>query len=818
MEVKIYPKNDHLETSLKRFFCKFNGKLDGNYYFIFPEPYSNSKDFINELNDPNKVTNTVFIFLITEDEDSFQDYYADFVLFKYHYPSILIKIPHELDKNTLTNISTHSLENKQFLAFSDILEYYNSISEQFKPEWKWSGELSKTQGEFYRELAEASMLGENVESFLKLEHESMRDMLPDFDKVSKLYFQKDFSRNLLYYDRICQLNTSDQLECKRAFNILIVDDNIGDFQKILLEIKSMFTRNSRAIFEFYYPKGGWEYFTDLIQQNPEHDIKVISCNNIDENGPVDSKQVSDMDFVLLDLYFQGKQYTGEKILEQFNKRIPELPVFILTKSHDIDMIRKTFKLKADCFINKNRVVALPYYIYNFYQETGILLCCLEDKYRRPLLGCLRYWMQHSNFLWFGDKCYHMVNHSFDHTMNDWKIANQLLYPILLNNKSLISTDDLYCFCMAIWLHDIGHRGNKRYGAPHEIRDNHGIISGELILTQPELFRIYNPIKDYEGMNFPFGPMKKPVTQLIKERIKERGDKEPNIVEKIALMAIYHKSDAPLSKAGYRKMVNEEKYISKEYFNNSNRSEEEITLVDIMGKDNMTFLRMVALFRFIDGLDINKNRVGEYSEGDLKKKVIDQDKYFQLSKLREKVKFILKQNSTEEKKQDTFVRLSLIKIFYQDVKEKIDRGETVSHIELSKLVEDIGDLELDELDDYFMLLDHVSFLSVQDSHFNLHSFIDRIEIKHPNPSNPKVIEIHYYSNQPMKTLEETKVRELRKTDRPIKQHLIGTKEEKWEDSYVFKEIKGVDLLETWFDVKNIRIFLHDSSGKIEPEKQ
>ncbi len=618
--------------------------------------------------------------------------------------------------NTLCSL----LENRRFLSFSEIRDFYISISEEFST--KWAEDLEKKEREeLYQQLSQASRLRAAANSLLVDEHISMGDgILPSFDRFDdlyKLYFEKDFIRDLLCYNRICQLvtpmlelmpkkNSEDKVIEEPTLNILIVDDDPKDFEGILLKIGSMFTLDGEPVFTFHYPKDGWANFTEQIcMQRPGQDIKAIQCSALKDVESIVPMQLSDMDFVLLDLHFKGKPYTGQKILEQLNNAIPELPIFILTKSHDIDMIRDVFSLEADCFISKNRLVALPYYIYKFYKEAGLLLCCLQSPQRRHFLGRLRYWKQHPDFLWFGDKCYHMVNHSFDHVENDWRLANQLLYPILRNAPETMFSEDLYCLCMAIWLHDIGHKGNEKYGDPHEIRDNHGIISGELILTQPELLGIYDYTEDYKSMAFPFGPMKKPVVQVIKEmvkeRIKERRDGKLSIVEKIALISIYHKSNAPLSKSDYRQMVSKDKYIPKEYFTNSDKTKKEITLTDIT--DDRLLHKTVALFRFIDGLDINKNRVGDFSERDLKTRVVNQDLDFQLSKLKAKVKSILRQNSTEERKQDGFVGLSLIKMFYQDVEEKIKRGEFVSHIELSKLVEDIGNLELEELEDYFMLL-------------------------------------------------------------------------------------------------------------------
>ena len=67
-------------------------------------------------------------------------------------------------------------------------------------------------------------------------------------------------------------------------------------------------------------------------------------------------------------------------------------------------------------------------------------------------------MHHKDFLWYGDKCYHMINHSYEHIIDNWKLTNQL-FPVI--NKLSISDNDLYSFCMAMWLHDIGHKGNER---------------------------------------------------------------------------------------------------------------------------------------------------------------------------------------------------------------------------------------------------------------------------------------------------------------------------------------------------------------------
>ena len=327
---------------------------------------------------------------------------------------------------------------------------------------------------------------------------------------------------------------------------------------------------------------------------------------------------------------------------------------------------------------------------------GSLISLIEDSMlQRSLLGNIRYWKHKKNYLWFGDKCYHMIDHGFNHILDDWNIANSILFPILKYEireqdyrfgDLCISKDELlYAFSMAIWLHDIGHKGNHRYGEPHLIRETHGIISGELILSKPDSFGIMikreKEIEIYRELLFPAGKEKKPVTQLILEQVERK--KSITILEMIALFTIYHKSNSPLREREYYEMVQKNKFIPRDFFFNCNPNNGVITLESILDKLPSSsfkedFFSLVALFRFIDGLDIKVTRVGDPNERELKLWVIQRDLEYNFRRLE-----VLAERMADKVAENQFHRELFIKNFYLDVKEKVEKKESLIVNELAR---------------------------------------------------------------------------------------------------------------------------------------
>lgn len=573
-------------------------------------------------------------------------------------------------------------------------------------------------------------------------------------------------------------------------------------------------------------------------------VKPIDKSNKQNNG----LSFKDIDLILIDIYLEkGASLSGLDFLKLFTLLYPEIPAFILSVSEDTEVIGKAIEQKADYFILKKNIFSLPFLFYEYVNHLGKLVGYIKDRnLKRNLIGNIRYWRFKKDLLWFGDKCYHMINHSYNHAENDWRIANQILPPILdldyleIQGKPL-SDEDIYSFCMAVWLHDIGHKGNEHYGEPHEIRDLHGIISGEIFMKQPGSYGIFgykrSKVSPYRWATFGHS---KTAPQLIRERLatleaagqmlqdKEKFSNYINkqtILEKISLLSIYHKSNSPLDEDDPKKFRQKGKRIPLDFYYDKNKETSSIHLKSISDLlDDQNLLRLTALFRFVDGLDINQNRVGDNTEESVKKITIARDISYQMLKLRDEVERI---RDTHLK--DTGMGRRFFTLFYERIIDDIQKDQYVSKKlkkEQRQFLDTIG-MDL-PLDNYAMLTEYIEFISVQEGHFGLHNSIEELEIEvlppHDDSKTTPRFLIKYISRKKadiLKDKDKVTVKERgQKEGRTIRDHLLGEPEEKdgketgcrKNDGYVRRELNSVkEYLKDWFDLKNTKIYLHGSDG-------
>lgn len=409
------------------------------------------------------------------------------------------------------------------------------------------------------------------------------------------------------------------------YKILIIDNNLRDEEN--KEIREIL--DNLKFIARHFPDMEF-YLCDTNFQSIKYGEKKIQVSKLQNQngkwGGNEQRDINKFNLILLDL-FLGDGFRGEDILPVYLKNFPHIPVFIFSGSRDFDVVRNTLQQGADYFIPKEETIALPYRILKYQKDIGQLVNLIKkDNLRKNLIGNIRKWQQEKNYLWHGDKVYHMVDHSFNHTKNVWSIANQLLFP-LLRNKRVLADEDLYALAMGIWLHDIGHKGNCFYGQVPEIREHHGIISAYFILEYPNLFGIYgrssNEHKKYilEGKG-KFNPPKL------------------RLAEKIALLCKYHKSNSPMTVKDYKDFIKKEwkekkniipKDFYKHKYKHDGNGENNIILLEKFvssSKEEKNLLLLCALLKFIDGLDTNENKVGSDDYKLLKEKVIEEDiKYY-----------------------------------------------------------------------------------------------------------------------------------------------------------------------------------------------
>jgi len=559
---------------------------------------------------------------------------------------------------------------------------------------------------------------------------------------------------------------------------------------------------------YYYTKEFRSLYQKLNKVEKEEDFEIKVIKGPMGSGGEENKNIKDFDFILVDIYLGEDEPNGIELIKLLTAKYPNIPSFALSVSDDFSIMKDAIKEGADYYILKNQIFSLLYVYYTYLKEIGEIHEFFKDeKYKKNLLGNIRYWSFKKDLLWFGDKCYHMIDHSFKHTLDDWKNMNRVLVPLLRENpkdeneRPLLNLDDdlLYSFCMAVWLHDIGHKGTDVHGEPHLIRDNHGYIAGELILRYPELFRIKEKDDYYNHNSIDFSKVS------ILEMMFNRDDRNDlSITEMIALFSIYHKSNAPVDWKEYKKLLRDKKSIPLEYYKGKEKKDENILTLEkilkkrVKDKDEFIkkFLRLTILFRFIDAIDIRRIRVGDVTEKALKTTLIENDKEYQFRKLEKEIKRLTRDYPPAE-------QALFVKIFFQDIKEKIKSGE---FIELGLPKELLKDPQ--ELENYESLVDYASYISFQKTHFDLHSSVKDINFIYKGNGSFEIVLI---TDKEKEKLEKSKVIERGKPIQSVYERLIG------ENCYILSELKGAeDYLKDL--IKSVTIKLINERGELYGERR
>ena len=702
--------------------------------------------------------------------------------------------------------------------FKDIQASYGEIQKRFKE----------------KNGANAVLIEENIFDFLQnvgkarnekyirqtLGHEGFKEniRLQIWDLLRAVVLRKDKGLNVL------------MIENKPNKPLTKIDERFKDILKNDMSLKDTLIKSFNLVGNstlYIREKNFQELYRCLLKAKQKKEKNIpINCAYLEKEGNT-SVLLNDLDMILVDIYLEEKEIDGVDFVNVLREVVPDIPTFILSITNDYNTVQKAFSRGSDLYVTKNQVFSVPFLYDSYINETGELIRWIKNsKLRRSLLGNIRYWKYKKNYLWFGDKCYHMIDHSFSHINDDWEIANKILVPILrigfLSDEYLLGKEEknperkmtkddlLYTFCMAIWLHDIGHKGTHRYGEPHLIRETHGIISGEIILSLTNSFGIKdrngNNNHIYKNLLFPVGEEKKPVTQLILEQVEQ--NKTLSIPEMIALFSIYHKSNCPLREKEYYEMVQNGKFVPSDFFDNSNPGNPLIPLERILNKIEHKkfkhdFLALTALFRLIDGLDIKVSRVGDPNEEDMKKWVINRDLEYNFKRMENLVERIAMRFSDNPLQQASF-----IKSFFLEIKEKIKGKESISINELAKQLS-----QFKEWEEYRMLLSYCYFIGAQEGHFNLHSSVAKIDIEYEAGRCFKVILL---TEKEKGDLEKMEVYEVGKGTETIYDRLIG------ENCYALRELKsgkedlGKVLDKVTIQLKNLRTGDIYGKSRIWPE--
>lgn len=788
------------KSSIRRYVKYVLGLVEPKPIIIIPGEDFNWKNFIDNL-----FKNPSFVFLTGSRENiekEIKDGVNNIKDFKYFYdifPEICAYIPAPFKPSCLNRLDAIVPDRIKSLTL-ELKKTYKNIKSKIK-----GRKIPKNFSEFLKDAGD--YFGAGVEERERVSHGKSKEN----QGVRKLKIQV---ANLIA--GIARMKLMKLRQNENKIKVLLIDNNpekdiaeiderySGLFKKSLT-IEEVFKLMKDSLETYFYEykenmkdiPSYKEFLKDLKKMKEEKKPEIkVKCRKAGKDE-YSAEFISSFDLILVDMYLGEEQPDGIEILNNLTEVCPEVPAFVLSISDDFEVIHKAAKAGADYYIIKNQVFSLPFVYYKYLENVGKILNCFKDEsYKRNLLGNIRYWNFKRKLLWFGDKCYHMVDHSFDHTLDDWNHLNQVLVLLVSkrgkreffqgcwagDNKEL--TDDLlYSFCMAIWLHDIGHKGSSHHGEPHLIRDNHGYIAGELILKFPEIFHIKDEDNYYKKFDF------SDISAV--EAVYGRNRKGLTLYEMIALFAMYHKSNAPIDEESYIRLRSSHKRIPIDYYKNKVPKPENIlTLETILErrdpKIKEPFLRLTALFRFIDSIDIHAIRVGDITERELKEKVIMNDKRYQYKKLAREVK-----NLSHYYTKDPLKSALFVKLFYDDIIDKIEKGELTSFLLSEKLIEDPEILE-----NYKALVDYAAFIALQPGHFDLHSSVKDMEFEY---INDKHLLITLKTDKDKNWLEKNQVKERGRKEQSIYERLIG------DSNYIFKEIEDVEqYLKCFFSYITVRL--------------
>jgi hypothetical protein len=445
------------------------------------------------------------------------------------------------------------------------------------------------------------------------------------------------------------------------------------------------------------------------------------------SGDISQLDLGDIHLFLIDIYLDETQaeaaeapsVDGIAIQNALDRLYPGTPAVIVSSSEDYEETRRVFRNRGEYFLPKCQFLSAPLLYYRSVDELGQVLAQIENPdLRAHVVSLVRRWSREPAYLWFGDKCYHMIDHALPHALDDWTLFNEFEAVLRRNGWLKLTGDEIYIITLAVWLHDIGHKGNERFGEPHHVRDGHGIFSAEYILKRPRLLDIRESLSFSQDAP-PFDRYYE-TAPWIEGRVAEAILKRPrtdgiSTLEMAALFALYHKSNAPVVDDQLR----DRKFPAEYLCSDGGYVSFEAILKRAYGdRDTRVgrFLQLAYLFRLVDGLNVSKARVGHEVSRTLKNDVIQQDLLQTYGRLKRYVASMIQRNFSEA---DIGKQAWLSNVLFDDVLRKIDNRIEPAPKEILEGL----NLEPAREDEYRALVDFASFISVQDGHFDLHGSVD-----------------------------------------------------------------------------------------------
>jgi len=329
---------------------------------------------------------------------------------------------------------------------------------------------------------------------------------------------------------------------------------------------------------------------------------------------------------------------------------PQALVFVLT-GMDVESLATSGDIDwhyVDAIIPKRRLGSLWWhYARCFKKKFGNMFWHLwsgecKEEYERKLLrslyGTLHQWQMEPNILTCGQGVAELIDHADRHVAHLWRLLDSIIGTLYDNwpvgPGEIMTAEDRVALALAVWLHDIGHRGDRYCADSISIRDNHAAISEYLILKNPDAYGL-------AWLRCLCSENCKERDKGSQARLKNRNSGACNrdsglcLLRKMTLLCRHHQSNAPLTSDALGEIQKKGKTLSP-YSRISipadkgreRDSERDLTewmdldqplsswlgsdvkcLESFITEDSGRFLGMTGLLRFLDGIQLHKERVG-----------------------------------------------------------------------------------------------------------------------------------------------------------------------------------------------------------------
>jgi hypothetical protein len=405
--------------------------------------------------------------------------------------------------------------------------------------------------------------------------------------------------------------------------------------------------------EFYLVKDNFDSLGAQLRQGEVNAVKW-DFSQPDKIGNAENLKCSEIDLVLQDIVLgeegKGQNLSGLDLAPEFYQACPQALIFLITNL-DVETLVGSGDVNwkyVDCIISKQALATLWYeYRRCFRERFGRMFWAdwgrANDKSRnllRNLFGSLRRWQIEPDILWHGQTLPEMIDHANRHVSALWKLVNDVLGTLMENggaHPKVLSLRHRIALAVAVWMHDVGHRGDEYFANSMDIRAAHAGISERLLLRNPEAYGLAWLLEDlpHEACRT-LDACGRKERLACRNRLKCAFNEESLcLLRETGLLCRHHQSNAPLDLTSLQKMAargkepsvyslvadeidpcetdDPEKFLL-EITNDalpppSPRGVKVRTLDDFATTDKEHFRAVAGVMRMLDALQIHRARVG-----------------------------------------------------------------------------------------------------------------------------------------------------------------------------------------------------------------